>query len=70
MLVITNFHLFPIGFFSNTPPINIEERIEWHCLRDGLTHAAVIFNERTKEARLVEPNKYWTEDVMKEFQEK
>jgi hypothetical protein len=69
-LVLTNFQLFPMDFFSNTPRIHLEELHEWHYLRDGLTHAAVIFNERTKEVRLVEPEKYWTEDVMEEFRKR
>jgi len=69
-LVLTNFQLFPMDFFSNTPRIDLEEIHEWHYLRDGLTHAAVIFNDRTKEVRLVEPEKYWTEDVMEEFRKR
>ncbi|MFX0072525.1 MAG: hypothetical protein ACFFAO_15680, partial [Candidatus Hermodarchaeota archaeon] len=69
-LVLTNFHLFSMDFFSNTPQVPMDEIHEWHYLRDGLTHAAVIFNERTKEVRLVEPDKYWTEDVWKEFKNK
>lgn len=69
-LVLTNFQLFPMDFFSNTPRVDLEEIHEWHYLRDGFIHAAVIFNERTKEVRLVEPDKYWIEDVWKEFKKK
>ncbi len=65
--VLRNFHLFGMDFFENTPDVPEAEKEDWYYLRDSGTHAAVIYNHETKELRLIEPEKYWVEEVKEMF---